>query len=100
MLVATALVMLMTPAGLALFYGGLSNKRNVVNTVGMSFASFCVATIVWVVVGYTLAFGPAGNRFVGSLEYAMLSGISVSDLSGTIPTCSLWPSKVFLPPLR
>lgn len=45
MLMATALVMLMTPAGLALFYGGLSNKRNVIDTVGMSYVSMCIGTV-------------------------------------------------------
>lgn len=85
MLVATAFVMLMTPAGLALFYGGLSSKKSVLNTVGMSYIAFCVATILWVVIGYSLSFGE-GNAIIGDLSYFLLSSISVSDVSGTIPT--------------
>jgi len=54
MLVATAMVMLMTPAGLALFYGGLTRSKSVLNTIGMSYVGFCAATIVWIVVGYSL----------------------------------------------
>ena len=63
-LIATALVMLMTPAGLALFYGGLSHSKNTLNTVGMSYVSFCVASVAWVVVGYSLAFSE-GNALIG-----------------------------------
>ncbi|WNJ18418.1 ammonium transporter [Pontibacter sp. G13] len=84
-LVATAMVMLMTPAGLALFYGGLSNKKNVINTVGMSFVSFCTATIMWIVAGYSIAFSEGGNAVFGNLDHAFLAGIGINDLSGTIP---------------
>tara|TARA_B100000949_G_scaffold234372_1_gene253246 strand:- start:12292 stop:13494 length:1203 start_codon:yes stop_codon:yes gene_type:complete len=84
-LIATALVMLMTPAGLALFYGGLSNKKNVINTVGMSYVAFCVATLVWVIGGYSIAFGPDGNAVFGSLKAFFLQGIAPDDLIGTIP---------------
>lgn len=86
MLVATALVFLMTPAGLALFYGGMSNKKNVLNTVGMSYVSMCLATVIWVAIGYTIAFGKNGLLPVGSLEHAFLRGIAHDDLTGTIPT--------------
>lgn len=84
-LISTALVMLMTPAGLALFYGGLSNKKNTINTVGMSYVAFCLATLAWVVAGYSIAFGPNGHPVFGSLEVAFLKNISPSDLVGTIP---------------
>ncbi len=84
-LIATALVMLMTPAGLALFYGGLSNKKNVINTVGMSYVAFCLATIVWVVAGYSIAFGPNGHAIFGSLEGLFLKNIPVSQVMGSIP---------------
>lgn len=84
-LIATALVMLMTPAGLALFYGGLSNKKNVINTVGMSYVAFCVATLVWIVAGYSIAFGPNGNPVFGSLEAFFLNGITPEELTGSIP---------------
>jgi ammonium transporter, Amt family len=85
MLVATALVMLMTPAGLALFYGGLTRTRSVLNTIGMSYVAFCSATIVWIVVGYSLVFGGDGP-VIGSLDHVFLRGIGVNDVSGTIPT--------------
>lgn len=84
-LIATALVMLMTPAGLALFYGGLSNKKNVINTVGMSYVAFCLATLVWVIAGYSLAFGLNGHPVFGSLEAIFLRNIAISDLKGSIP---------------
>jgi Amt family ammonium transporter len=82
MLVATALVMLMTPAGLALFYGGLTRSKNVLNTIGMSLGAYAVGTLVWVVVAYSIAFGE--GDFIGSGKI-MLSGITPSSLSGTIP---------------
>ena len=84
-LIATALVMLMTPAGLALFYGGLSNKKNVMNTVGMSYVAFCLATIVWVVAGYSIAFGPNGHPIFGSIENLFLKNIPINQLVGSIP---------------
>jgi Amt family ammonium transporter len=86
MLMATILVFLMTPAGLALFYGGLSNKRNVINTVGMSFVSMCVATIAWITFGYTMAFSDESFLYFGSFKHAFLNDISVNDVTGTIPT--------------
>lgn len=85
MLVATAMVMLMTPAGLALFYGGLTRSKSVLNTIGMSYVGYCAATLVWVVVGYTLVFGGDG-AVIGSLDHLFLRGISIDSLSGTIPT--------------
>lgn len=85
MLIATALVMLMTPAGLALFYGGLTENKHVLNTIGMSYVAFCTGTITWVVIGYTLAFSN-GGQIIGNLDHLMLTGIGVSDVSGTIPT--------------
>jgi len=84
MLIATALVMLMTPAGLTLFYGGLTQRKSVLNTIGMSYTAFCTATIVWVIIGYSFAFG-SGNDFIGGFEYFMLHNIKIDDLSGTIP---------------
>ena len=85
MLIATALVMLMTPAGLALFYGGLTRSRSVLNTIGMSYVAFCAATIAWITVGYSLTFG-GDHAIIGSFKYAFLNGISVNDVSGSIPT--------------
>jgi Amt family ammonium transporter len=85
-IVATALVMMMTPAGLALFYGGMSRSKNLLNTYAMTFVSYCLASIVWVVLGYSLAFGPDIGGFVGGLDNLFLKGISVNSISGTIPT--------------
>ena len=82
MLVATAFVMLMTPAGLALFYGGMTRSKNVLNTMGMSLIAYAVGTLVWVVAGYSIAFG-AGD-FIGTGKI-MLSGIDNNSLTGTIP---------------
>ncbi len=82
MLVATAFVMLMTPAGLALFYGGMTRSKNVLNTMGMSLIAFAVGTLVWVIAGYSIAFG-AGDFFgTGKI---MLDGITDKSLTGTIP---------------
>jgi len=82
MLVATAFVMLMTPAGLALFYGGLTRSKNVLNTIGMSLGAYAVGSLVWVVVGYSIAFGD--GDFFGSGKI-MLNGITADTLSGSIP---------------
>ena len=85
-IVATALVMVMTPAGLALFYGGMSRYKNLLNTFAMTFAAYCLASIVWVVWGYSLSFGTDTMGIIGSFEHFLFSGISVDSLSGTIPT--------------
>ncbi len=82
MLVATAFVMLMTPAGLALFYGGLTRSKNVLNTIGMSLGAYAVGTLVWVLIGYSIAFGD--GDIIGSGK-VLLSGITSETLSGTIP---------------
>ena len=81
-IVASALVMLMTP-GLAFFYGGLVRAKNVVSTIMYSFISVAVVSIVWVLWGYSLAFGD-GGPFIGDLSLAGLSGIDIND-GETIP---------------
>ncbi len=86
MIVATALVMMMTPAGLALFYGGMSRYKNLLNTYAMTLVSYCLASVIWVIWGYTLAFGPDQAGIIGNFDYFMLSGIGPKSLSGTIPT--------------
>ncbi|RKG40531.1 ammonium transporter [Acinetobacter rongchengensis] len=83
-LASTALVLLMTIPGLALFYGGMVRKKNVLSTMAHSFSAAAIVSIVWVVIGYSLAFGE-GNAFIGSLNKVMLSGITTDALSGTIP---------------
>ncbi len=85
MIVATALVMVMTPAGLALFYGGMSRYKNLLNTLAMTFAAYCLASLVWVAWGYSLAFGPDLGGVIGGTSRLFLAGISPADLEGTIP---------------
>jgi Amt family ammonium transporter len=85
MLVATCMVMLMTPAGLALFYGGLSSRKSVLNTVGMSYGAYCVASLVWVIIGYTLAFS-GKHPLIGDLNLILLDDMLISDITGTIPS--------------
>jgi Amt family ammonium transporter len=93
MLASTALVLLMTIPGLALFYGGMVRKKNVLATLMQSFAITCLVTVLWVIVGYSVAFIP-GGPFFGSLERLFLSGmvfqkeagkVMVSHLATTIP---------------
>ncbi len=90
MMMSTALVLLMTPAGLALFYGGMTRSKNVLNTYAMVFGAFVVAFVVWIVAGYSIAFGTAESAAVqnvmGGFGNVMLSGINWNDLSGTYPT--------------
>jgi ammonium transporter, Amt family len=82
MLVATALVLLMTPA-LAFFYGGLVRSKNALNTMMMSFVALGVVGIVWALIGYSLAFAP-GNALVGDLSRALLRNVGLEP-QGTIP---------------
>jgi len=82
MLVATAFVMLMTPAGLALFYAGMTRSKNVLNTMGMSLIAFAVGTLVWVIAGYSIAFGEGDFFGTGKI---LLAGITDKSLTGTIP---------------
>ena len=85
-LMATALVMLMTPAGLALFYGGMSRSKNLLNTVAMNVMGYIIASIVWIVCGYSLAFGADIGGVIG-FDSLFLSGIKVTDIwaTGNIP---------------
>ena len=76
-LTASALVLLMTP-GLAFFYGGLVRGRNIVNTIMFSFMSMAVSSVVWVLWGYSLAFGE-GNWFIGDLSHLVLNGLDVAE---------------------
>ncbi|MFP4193517.1 MAG: ammonium transporter [Desulfosalsimonas sp.] len=85
-IMATALVMMMTPAGLALFYGGMSRYKNLLNTLAMTFVAYCLASVIWVVCGYTLAFGPDAGGIIGGLDHLFLAGIGPESVSGTIPT--------------
>ncbi len=84
MLTATALVLLMTIPGLALFYGGMVRKKNVLSVLMQVFAVCCVASVVWVVVGYSIAFGGEGP-FLGGFSQLFLAGIAPDSMSGSIP---------------
>src|SRR6187399_3677782 len=82
MLIATALVLLMTPA-LAFFYGGLVRSKNALNTMMMSFISLGFVGVLWAVVGYSLAFSTGGD-YLGDFSNAFLHGVNL-DPKGTIP---------------
>jgi len=87
MLVSAALVLLMTGPGLALFYGGLVRRKNILGTMMQSFAMMGLVTILWAIVGYSLAFGH-GNAIVGGFEHIFLRGVSLApnaDYAKTIP---------------
>jgi Amt family ammonium transporter len=87
MIVATALVMLMSIPGLALFYGGLAKTKDALNTMAMTFVTFCIASLLWVLYGYSFSFAGSGN-IIGDASKAFLKGIgpdSISDLAKTIP---------------
>lgn len=83
-LVSTALVLLMTIPGLALFYGGMVRKKNVLSTMMFSLSAAILVSLIWVIVGYSLAFSGTG-AYVGDLSKAMLNGVAFDALSGTIP---------------
>lgn len=84
MIAATALVLFMTLPGLALFYGGLVRTKNVLSVLMQCFIIAAVASIVWFLVGYSLAFGE-GGAYLGDLSKALLAGVAPDDLAGTIP---------------
>jgi ammonium transporter, Amt family len=87
MLASCALVLFMTGPGLALFYGGLVRRKNVLSTMMHSFVLMVLVTILWAVVGYSLAFGE-GNSFIGGFQYAFLHGVGTApntDYAPTIP---------------
>ena len=87
MLTSTALVLMMTIPGLALFYGGMVRKKNVLATAMQSFAAACLVTVLWMVLGYSLAFGDGGglNGVIGGLDKALLAGMGVGSVWQTIP---------------
>lgn len=87
MLVSTALVMLMTP-GLALFYGGMVRRKNVLGTIMHSFIAIALVSLQWILFGYSLSFGPDTNGIIGNLSWAGLSGVGLTpnaDYAPTIP---------------
>ncbi|HEY1808929.1 MAG TPA: ammonium transporter [Acidobacteriaceae bacterium] len=87
MLTSAALVLLMTGPGLALFYGGLVRRKNVLATMMQSFAMMCIVTVLWAIVGYSLAFGP-GTSFIGDFHFLFLHNVGLTpdpDYAATIP---------------
>src|SRR3981189_97488 len=87
MLVSSALVLMMTGPGLALFYGGLVRRKNVLATMMHSFILMAGVTVIWAVVGYSLGFG-GSSALVGNFQFALLDGVGAApnaDYAGTIP---------------
>jgi Amt family ammonium transporter len=84
MLTSTALVLMMTVPGLAMFYCGMVRKKNILSATMQVFATCCLATLIWMVIGYSLAFSGEGP-LVGDLGRFFLHGMAVDSLSGTIP---------------
>ncbi len=85
MLTSTALVLMMTIPGLALFYGGMVRKKNVLATLMQSFAITCLVTVLWMIIGYSLAFTP-GNGFIGGLSRFFLGGMGLDAANPLAPT--------------
>jgi Amt family ammonium transporter len=87
MLTSTALVLFMTIPGVALFYAGMVRKKNVIATVTQSLAITCLASVIWMVIAYSLAFSDGGavQAYVGGAGAVMLNGVTIANMSGTIP---------------
>jgi Amt family ammonium transporter len=92
-LVSSALVLAMTVPGLPLFYGGLVRSKNVLGTIMHSFVSLCLISVVWVLVGYSLAFGPDVKGVIGSLAWAGLNGVGLAPHAVYGPTI---PHQAFM----
>src|SRR5215470_11023879 len=92
MLTSTALVLMMTVPGLALFYAGMVRKMNLLNTMAQSFGVTCLVTVLWMVIGYSLAFTGSGS-FVGSLDRFFLHGMAIGGANPLAPTI---PESVYM----
>ena len=92
-LTASALVLIMIVPGLALFYGGLVRTKNVLATIMHSFAILCLVTLLWILVGYSLAFGPDHGGVIGGLDWVGLIGVGMSPNSTYAPTI---PHQAFM----
>lgn len=98
MMMSTAMVMLMTPIGLALFYSGMTRSKNILNTYAMVFGAFVIAFIAWVVAGFSIAFGTMEgpmNQLIGGLGHVMLGGISWTEFA-SVDLGQLYPKFVFV----
>ncbi|HUJ18702.1 MAG TPA: ammonium transporter [Nitrospirota bacterium] len=88
MIVATAMVMLMSIPGLALFYGGLAKRKDSLNTMAMTFVTFCIVSVLWVIYGYSFSFDTDIKGIIGGASKLFIRGVgpnSISDLAKTIP---------------
>src|SRR6202522_1785632 len=97
MITSSALVLMMTIPGLGLFYGGMVRKKNVLATLAQSFGATCVITVLWMVIGYSLAFTnnahPGINQFIGSFNQFLLGPMGVNAVSPLAPTI---PESVYM----
>ena len=93
MIVATALVMLMTLPGLALFYGGLAKRKDMLNTMAMSFVTFCIVSVLWVLYGYTFTFSGDIGGIIGDGAKLLLKGVGVDSISAAAATI---PEYIFI----
>lgn len=84
-LICTILVLLMSIPAIAFFYGGLSKRKNVLNTMFLSFIAFAIVSVIWVIYGYSFAFGSDISGFIGAPVSLLLQGIGIDSLSGSIP---------------
>lgn len=86
-LIATILVLLMSIPGVAFFYSGLTKRKNVLNTMFLTFIAFSIASVIWVAYGYPFAFGDVSiNGLISQPAHFFMSGIGINDLTGSIPT--------------
>src|SRR6185437_1868869 len=92
MLISSALVLMMTGPGLALFYGGLVRRKNVLGTMMQSFVLMAVVTVIWAVAGYSLAFGGSGP-FIGDFHFAFLNNVGAAPNADYAPTI---PQETFM----
>lgn len=95
LLTATALVLFMTLPGLALFYGGLVRSKNVLSVLMQCFAIACVSSLLWLVLGYTMAFGAGGNGFIGGFGNVLLAQVGEQTLTATLSPDVLVPESLF-----
>src|SRR5580692_4837589 len=95
MITSSALVLMMTVPGLALFYGGMVRKKNVLATLAQSFGATCVITVLWMVIGYSIAFTDGGqhNSILGGFAYAFLAPMKLNTTSALAPTI---PESVYM----
>jgi ammonium transporter, Amt family len=92
MMMSTALVLLMTIPGVALFYTGMVRKKNVLSTMAHSFVAVCIVSVLWVVVGYSLAFTPGITPWIGSFDRFMLNGLEFIKTEGMLTVHHLAPT--------